>query len=223
MIQTADRACCVLCLLCTFEQSTCTCLWLYTHLIYCMNVIYSMTDMQLWITFIYLSVQRISRINIAPREEGETGSPVCIAEWLFTAVGIYVLYHCVSMCMFVQWVGTDNRPLSLCILFFSCGLTQTFIHTNTHTPHLHTQFLLASVKLQQFRDSKTGTIWSSLPASHFLPSPSAALIEWQREKERDRDELKGKIKSEDGWKENYAEADIRIPGWGWQRQMWIVQ
>lgn len=64
-------------------------------------------------------------------KEGETGPPVCNA-------GIYVSYHCVSMCMFVQCVGTDNRPLSPCILFFSCGLTKAFIHTNTHTPHLRT-------------------------------------------------------------------------------------
>lgn len=51
-----------------------------------------------------------------------------------TTVGIYVLYHCVSMCMFVQCVGTDNRPLSLRILFFCSGLT----HTHTHTPYLRT-------------------------------------------------------------------------------------
>lgn len=80
-----------------------------------------------------------------------------------TTAGIYVLYHCVSMCMFVQCVGTDNRPLSLRILFFCSGLT----HTHTHL--ICAQFLLASVKLQEFRDSKTGTIWSSLPASRFLP------------------------------------------------------
>lgn len=56
------------------------------------------------------------------------------------SAGIYVSYHCVSMCMFVQSVGTDNRPLSLCILFFSCGLTHSYTPTltDTHTSHLHT-------------------------------------------------------------------------------------
>lgn len=53
----------------------------------------------------------------------------------------------------------------LCGLTHSCTATLTHAHTHTHLP------LLASVKFQQFKDSKTGTIWSSLPASRFLPLP----------------------------------------------------
>lgn len=126
------------------------------------------------------------------------------------------------MCMFVQWVGIDNRPLSPCILFFSCGLTQTFVRTHshsctrTHTPRLHTQFLLASVKLQQFRDSKTGTIWSSLPASHFLPSPLRCFDRvtetnrWIKGKNKVLGWMERKLRR--GWHESkrvrVAEADV---------------
>lgn len=96
----------------------------------------------------------------------------------FTCV-IHILYQCVSMCMFVQWTQT-------------IGLCVSASRELTHTAPLYTQFRLASIKLQQFRDSKTGTIWSSLPASHFLPSPSCS----DGEREKQTDEFKGKTKTQ---------------------------
>ena len=95
---------------------------------------------------------------------------------------IYVFYHCVSVCMFVQsggrqWAFVSQHPIFL---------LQVLTHTHTHTlPHWY--FLLASVELPRFKDSKTGTIWYFHPASHFLPSPPTL----ERDKKMNKEEKRG--------------------------------
>ena len=72
------------------------------------------------------------------------------------ALSVFVYYIIVSACACLCSVWAQTIGLCLSASYFSPVCGHTHKHTRTHL--IYTQFLLASVKLQQFRDSKTGTI-----------------------------------------------------------------
>lgn len=129
-----------------------------------------MPDMQFWLDIFHTSV-----LILCP-ERGWNRS-TCVRCRVIAQVFTYHII--VSACACLCSLSAQTIGLCLSASYFSpVGWhIHTHQHSQTHTHLIYTQFLLASVKLQQFRDSKTGTIWSSLPASHFLPPP---LLQWRR-------------------------------------------
>lgn len=103
---------------------------------------------------------------------------------------VFTYHIIVSACACLCSLSAQTIGLCLSASYFSpVGWhIHAHQHSQTHTHLIYTQFLLASVKLQQFRDSKTGTIWSSLPASHFLPPPCSNDDDNERERDKQMNE-----------------------------------
>lgn len=124
---------------------------------------------------------------------------------------VFTYHIIVSACACLCSVWAQTIGLCLPASYFSLVGWRRHSYTPTHTHLIYAQFLLASIKLQQFRDSKTGTIWSSLPASHFLPSPSSSTDNSERERSKQMNEKEKKNglgggdikmnKTERGWEE----------------------
>lgn len=85
-----------------------------------------------------------------------------------------------------QWAFVSQHPIFL-----------LQVHTHTHTlPHQY--FLMASVALPRFKDSKTGTIWYSHPASHFLPPPPSPSVRDKKDERRRKEGIEWQKRNWEG-------------------------